>query len=201
MSFEFNADEVFAVAEDIERNGAVFYRDAARKTKSIAAKEFLEGLAAMEDGPPQDVRGHAGRADQTRERRVHDLRPERRSRALPRRPGRYARLLLRRGIRDRFARGDLQGRRPGRKGLHRLLPRDERGCLRPGGQGQARGRRPGGDAAYPHFERAARCVKKIAARAVHLLQAFRDPRMPPVRKSPAPMTNQRLYQKPLLCTS
>ena len=49
MSFEFNADEVFAVAEDIERNGAVFYRDAARKTKDAAAKEFLEGLAAMED--------------------------------------------------------------------------------------------------------------------------------------------------------
>jgi len=49
MSFEFNADEVFAVAEDIERNGAVFYRDAARKTKDAAAKEFLEGLADMED--------------------------------------------------------------------------------------------------------------------------------------------------------
>ncbi len=49
MSFEFNADEVFAVAEDIERNGAVFYREAAKKTQDPAAKEFLEELAAMED--------------------------------------------------------------------------------------------------------------------------------------------------------
>jgi rubrerythrin len=49
MSFEFNADEVFAVAEDIERNGAVFYREAAKKTQDSAAKEFLEELAAMED--------------------------------------------------------------------------------------------------------------------------------------------------------
>jgi rubrerythrin len=49
MSFEFSADEVFAVAEDIERNGAVFYRDAAEKTQDPAAKEFLEELAAMED--------------------------------------------------------------------------------------------------------------------------------------------------------
>jgi len=49
MSFEFNADEVFAVAEDIERNGAVFYRDAARRTQDAAAREFLEELATMED--------------------------------------------------------------------------------------------------------------------------------------------------------
>jgi rubrerythrin len=49
MSFEFNADEVFAVAEDIERNGAVFYREAAQKTKDAGAREFLEELAAMED--------------------------------------------------------------------------------------------------------------------------------------------------------
>ena len=49
MSFEFSADEVFAVAEDIERNGAVFYRNAAKKTKDAAAGKFLEQLAAMED--------------------------------------------------------------------------------------------------------------------------------------------------------
>jgi len=49
MSFEFNADEVFAVAEDIERNGAVFYRDAAKVTQDPEAKKFLEELAAMED--------------------------------------------------------------------------------------------------------------------------------------------------------
>ncbi len=49
MSFEFSADEVFAVAEDIERNGAVFYRESAKKTKDAAARQFLEELAAMED--------------------------------------------------------------------------------------------------------------------------------------------------------
>ncbi len=49
MSFEFNADEVFAVAEDIERNGAVFYRDAAKRTQDSVARKFLEDLAAMED--------------------------------------------------------------------------------------------------------------------------------------------------------
>lgn len=49
MSFEFSADEVFAVAEDIERNGAVFYRDAAKRTTDPAAREFLDELAAMED--------------------------------------------------------------------------------------------------------------------------------------------------------
>ncbi|MBP1767863.1 MAG: rubrerythrin [Candidatus Aminicenantes bacterium] len=49
MSFEFTADEVFAVAEDIERNGAVFYREAARRTGDPAARQFLEELAAMED--------------------------------------------------------------------------------------------------------------------------------------------------------
>jgi rubrerythrin len=49
MSFEFNADEIFAVAEEIERNGAVFYRDAAKKTNDAAARKLLGDLAAMED--------------------------------------------------------------------------------------------------------------------------------------------------------
>jgi len=49
MSFEFNADEIFAVAEEIERNGAVFYRVAAGQTKDDDAKKLLEDLAAMED--------------------------------------------------------------------------------------------------------------------------------------------------------
>lgn len=49
MSFEFNADEIFAVAEEIERNGAVFYRDAVKKTNDAPAKKLLGDLAAMED--------------------------------------------------------------------------------------------------------------------------------------------------------
>jgi rubrerythrin len=49
MSFVFNADEIFAMAEEIEKNGARFYRDAKAKVKDRAAKDFLDDLAAMED--------------------------------------------------------------------------------------------------------------------------------------------------------
>ena len=49
MSYDFNADEIFAMAEQIERNGAKFYRTAAENVTDPAAKELLTGLAAMED--------------------------------------------------------------------------------------------------------------------------------------------------------
>ena len=49
MSISFNADEVFEMAEQIERNGAKFYRRAAVNTKDAEASETLLGLAAMED--------------------------------------------------------------------------------------------------------------------------------------------------------
>jgi len=48
MAVTFNADEVFEMAEQIERNGAKFYRTAAQNASSGAVTEFLEGLAAME---------------------------------------------------------------------------------------------------------------------------------------------------------
>jgi len=44
----FNADEVFEMAEQIERNGAAFYRKAAGGAASSCAAT-LERLAAMED--------------------------------------------------------------------------------------------------------------------------------------------------------
>ena len=47
MVMPFNADEVFEMAEQIERNGAKFYRDAAKKFPQVG-KLFLE-LAEMED--------------------------------------------------------------------------------------------------------------------------------------------------------
>jgi rubrerythrin len=47
MGMPFNADEVFEVAEQIERNGAKFYRTAAKKFPDVS-KMLLE-LAAMED--------------------------------------------------------------------------------------------------------------------------------------------------------
>ncbi|OHB81970.1 MAG: hypothetical protein A2Z38_06335 [Planctomycetes bacterium RBG_19FT_COMBO_48_8] len=47
MGMPFNADEVFEMAEQIERNGGKFYRTAAKKFPAVS-KVFLD-LAAMED--------------------------------------------------------------------------------------------------------------------------------------------------------
>ena len=49
MSYDFNADDVFEMAEQMERNGAKFYRYAADYTQDPANKKFLQELAAMED--------------------------------------------------------------------------------------------------------------------------------------------------------
>ena len=47
MGMPFNADEVFEMAEQIERNGAKFYRAAAKKLPTV--HDMLLDLAAMED--------------------------------------------------------------------------------------------------------------------------------------------------------
>jgi rubrerythrin len=49
MSLAFNADEVFAMAEQLEQNGACFYRTAAEQVEDAAAKDLLLTFAAMED--------------------------------------------------------------------------------------------------------------------------------------------------------
>jgi rubrerythrin len=49
MGIDFNADEVFEIAEQIERNGAKFYRTAAEKIKDNSKKQLLVNLAKMED--------------------------------------------------------------------------------------------------------------------------------------------------------
>ena len=49
MSFDFTADEVFEMAEQIERNGAQFYRSSADGVKEPSSRELLLNLAAMED--------------------------------------------------------------------------------------------------------------------------------------------------------
>ena len=48
MSYDFNADEVFEMAEQMERNGAKFYRDAAESAADASNKEMLVGLSKME---------------------------------------------------------------------------------------------------------------------------------------------------------
>ena len=49
MSYDFNANEVFEMAEQMERNGAKFYRDAAETATDPSNKELLIGLAKMEE--------------------------------------------------------------------------------------------------------------------------------------------------------
>ena len=49
MSARYNADEVFEMAEQIERNGAKFYRRAAEMVSAEGSQDMLLELAAMED--------------------------------------------------------------------------------------------------------------------------------------------------------
>lgn len=49
MGIDFNADEVFEIAEQIERNGAKFYRTVAEKVTDTNKKKLLINLAEMED--------------------------------------------------------------------------------------------------------------------------------------------------------
>ena len=49
MAYDFNADEIFEMAEQIERNGASFYRKAAESIDDPAGKKLLLNFAAMED--------------------------------------------------------------------------------------------------------------------------------------------------------
>lgn len=49
MSYDFNANEIFEIAEQLERNGAAFYRDAADSVDDSEVKKFLLEFADMED--------------------------------------------------------------------------------------------------------------------------------------------------------
>ena len=49
MPITFNANEIFEMAEEIERNGAGFYRKAAEKTSDKQTKQMLLDMANMED--------------------------------------------------------------------------------------------------------------------------------------------------------
>jgi rubrerythrin len=48
MGIDFNADEVFEIAEQIERNGVKFYRSAAENIQDADKKKLLIDLAEME---------------------------------------------------------------------------------------------------------------------------------------------------------
>ncbi len=49
MSFDFNVDEILKMAEQIEKNGAKFYRDAAEGVSGSPNRDLLLELADMED--------------------------------------------------------------------------------------------------------------------------------------------------------
>jgi len=53
MSITFNALEIFEMAEQIERNGAKFYRKAAQNISSQGISKMLLELAAMEENHEQ----------------------------------------------------------------------------------------------------------------------------------------------------
>lgn len=48
MAITFNADEIYNIAEQIERNGQKFYSDSALRVKESIAKQVLQDLAGME---------------------------------------------------------------------------------------------------------------------------------------------------------
>ena len=47
--YDFNANDILQMAEQIERNGAEFYRNSIQKIEDQTAKALLETLADMED--------------------------------------------------------------------------------------------------------------------------------------------------------
>jgi len=62
----FNAREVYEMAEQIERNGASFYRKAAGAAPDESVRKFLLDLAAMEDDHERTFAGmkaHLGEAE------------------------------------------------------------------------------------------------------------------------------------------
>ena len=49
MIYDFNADDMFEIAEQLERNGAKFYREAAQAVVNDRDRSLLQQLAEMED--------------------------------------------------------------------------------------------------------------------------------------------------------
>jgi rubrerythrin len=49
MSYDYNADDILEMAIEIEKNGAVFYRNAAESISDPSHKKLLIDLATMED--------------------------------------------------------------------------------------------------------------------------------------------------------
>jgi len=50
MGITFTADEIFEMAEQIERNGAEYYREASQNAQDPQIKQMLLEMSAMEEG-------------------------------------------------------------------------------------------------------------------------------------------------------
>ena len=73
MSITFSADEILQIAEQIERNGARFYRRASQGFTDARARNLLLDLAIMEDGHQEVFAAmRAELAQQEREPTVRD---------------------------------------------------------------------------------------------------------------------------------
>ena len=68
MAITFNADEIYNIAEQIERNGHKFYSDSAQRVEESVAKQVLQDLAEMEVGHLKTFQAlHAGLSEQARD--------------------------------------------------------------------------------------------------------------------------------------
>jgi len=68
MAITFNADEIYNIAEQIERNGQKFYSDSAQRVQDATARQVLQDLADMEAGHLKTFRAlHAALTEQARE--------------------------------------------------------------------------------------------------------------------------------------
>jgi len=73
MSYDFNADEIFEIAGQIERNGARFYKLAAEIVDNPSVKKLLLDLSAMEiEHEKTFISLRANLSDQEKEKTVFD---------------------------------------------------------------------------------------------------------------------------------
>ena len=73
MSYAFNAEEVFEMACEMERNGAAFYREMSEKIKEKSAKELLSDFSKMELAHEAVFKSMKGKlSDQDREPTAFD---------------------------------------------------------------------------------------------------------------------------------
>ena len=71
MAITFNADEIYNIAEQIERNGQKFYSDCALRVRESVAKQVLQDLAGMELGHLKIFKAlHAGLNEKAREEKI-----------------------------------------------------------------------------------------------------------------------------------